>query len=313
MVSFYEYIQHVIDSNKVLKEKNLDKKKLNLKDLSGGVNKKFDPSMGRVITMKNNARSDYEKEDRVKKVLEENDYTPSFLKSLDKPYYYYFISFQNSLDDSDDVEELYGRERVDFRRVSIYENMNPSGYLYINQRQQLFSCIHQLMFIHFILFVNRIKHGDMHMKNIKWIKFHKNNKDFYSIKAFDFGHAEVNCGGIIGSRYTDINYLFKLKSQKKFLVGFFEGKSRLKDYISGENQNRIEKHFPLHHLLTNHQVPSLKKMHKNIAIDFLNREGDRLERNLRKIKDKDITNQYSCNLVLKEFAASSERVVGMLR
>ena len=75
----------------------------------------------------------------------------------------------------------------------------------------------------------------------------------------------------------------------------------------------MEKHFPLHHLLTNHQVPNLRKIHKNIAIDFLNREGDRLERNLREIKDKNITNEYSCNLVLKEFAASSERVVGILR
>lgn len=313
MASFYEYIKHVVDFNGMLKPKILDNRRLIFEDLSGGVNKKFDPSMGRVITMRNNARSDYTKEDSVKSVLENNCYTPSFLKGVDKSYYEYFISFQNSLDDSDVVIDLHGRERADFRKVSIYQNMNSSGYLYINERQQLFSCIHQLMFIHFILFVNRIKHGDMHMKNIKWIKFNKNNKDYFSIKAFDFGHAAVNCSGVVGSRYTDINYLFRLKSQKKSIIGYFEGRSRRQDYLGNRNPGRMEKHFPLHHFLTNHEVPSLRKRDKAEAIDILDREGVRLEQRLRRIENKDIGNRVTSERVLSEFAKASERLVDLLR
>ena len=50
----------------------------------------------------------------------------------------------------------------------------------INEKELLFSCIYQLLFIHFILFINRIKHGDMHMKNIKLMK--SSNQDHTFLK-----------------------------------------------------------------------------------------------------------------------------------
>ena len=91
----------------------------------------------------------------------------------------------------------------------------------------------------------------------------------------------INCSGSHGGqRYADIRYLFKQKSQKKSLlttntnnlriVGFFESYYRKKTYILGTDKDRMEKHFPLHHLLTRHNIQGLKKFKDVEAINFQN-------------------------------------------
>ncbi|KEI34884.1 hypothetical protein FRA_44c11810 [Francisella sp. W12-1067] len=325
MAAFEEYIYFIIKNQNNLTKKESNKvKSIDFKDLQGGVNKKFDPYRGYVITMKDSGRSDYDKESSVKNILNNSTYIPKFLaeRGIQKEYFNSFISFQNELDE--DVGELYGRQKEDFRKVSLYEDMITKGYNEIIERQQLFSCIHQLLFIHFILFINGIKHGDMHMKNIKWIKFNYGNQAFFNIKAFDFGHAILDCKGVYGGqRYADLDYLFKRSSQKKAcfttnkhnfrIVGFFEGISRKLDYSNETNQDRMEKHFPLHHLLTNHNVNNLRRFSKENAVKFLEIEGNFLEKNLRRINNKNINNQEACEAVLKEFISTSERIVNQLR
>ena len=84
-------------------------------------------------------------------------------------------------------------------------------------------------------------------------------------------------------------YLFTQESQKKALfstntdnlciVGVFESYSRKKAYISGVDKDRMEKHFPLHPLLTKHSVEGLKKLNNTEAINFLKIQGVLLEKN----------------------------------
>lgn len=56
--------------------------------------------------MKDNARSDYTKEYQVKRVLENSNYTPNFLKKYHKKYFDYFIYFQNELEKNDNIQNL---------------------------------------------------------------------------------------------------------------------------------------------------------------------------------------------------------------
>ena len=49
----------------------------------------------------------------------------------------------NKLDENYTIQNLFGRERKDFRRVSIYEGMTNDNYININEKELLFSCIHQ--------------------------------------------------------------------------------------------------------------------------------------------------------------------------
>lgn len=74
----------------------------------------------------------------------------------------------------------------------------------------------------------------------------------------------------------------------------------------------MEKHFPLHHLLTRHNIQGLKKFKDVEAINFLKFQGDLLENKLRKIDNKDTNNNNACEKVLTEFKTTSENIARSL-
>ena len=74
----------------------------------------------------------------------------------------------------------------------------------------------------------------------------------------------------------------------------------------------MEKHFPLHHLLTRNNIQDLKKFKDVEAIYFLKFQGDLLENKLRKIDNKDTNNNNACEKVLTEFKTTSENIAGSL-
>lgn len=325
---FEESIKNTLSNIRELERQTLHQARVSLRDLPGGANKKFNPQAGQTITTNKSARKDYINEDKARIKIRDFEYIPRFLSNSFIPggedrYIDAFFSYQHEIESKDihqshrsnmqqsnrsNMQQSYGRQIEDIRNVSMYKGMITAGYKQITSKEQLFSCIHQLIFIHFILFMNRIKHGDMHMKNIKWIKYNLDGVDYFNIRAFDFGHAVFDCHGRHGGqRYDDLHYLFKRTSQKLFLAGAWEGRRRLRDLARGAD--KMEKHYPLHSLILKHNVPNLHRHSERDVIYRLQREGELLEKSLRSIQNKSPNSHDDCSNVLHFFIRTAERIV----
>jgi hypothetical protein len=260
-------------------------------DAKGGVKKKFFPNQAIVVAGdKKTASGDYDKEDQV------FARAGGIVKDPNR-----YLSFQIELEDQDDDnaritifrdvnrEEGLGNIRKNqMRRVSVYGGFDDRGTRNNNQyyctlesfigsdqhnpsASELVSAIHQVIKIHEFLYLKKIKHGDMHMGNIKVIRVDEG----ILVKAFDFGKAKIKAPE---KNYTrdDLRYLILKKAigSSSGVVNHFETKSREK---RGEDHDRQLKHYPLHKitkfLIQHYDLPQVnnkeiftKNIHERIQL-----------------------------------------------
>ena len=234
---------------------------------NGGVHKAFDANRALVYAKTPSAMKDFSKEIQMKKALDSLELIQNGTKIRD-----IFFSFQNFVENINANTDRY-------RRVSIYnsENLNKTNYIpkqnqsdpslngyyqilkneikysfvfdtterYETLRNFVVQMIHQLVYIHYCMYIGEIQHVDLHMGNIKIII---DNNLFPIIKAFDFGKSKnVNSSN---DNLKDLNYFIS----RKAVSGLFETikRNKLREADSIEQM----KHYPLHRLsclLLNHQ------------------------------------------------------------
>jgi len=274
----------------------------------GGVKKKFFPDQAVVVAGDlKTAIGDYAKEDQVFNragggVLDPHRYL-SFQESLEG---------QQGRDQDEDTRRLQlfqetnaaddhsGIRRTQMRRVSVYGGFSDRGTRINNQyyctlenfvredrhaptQAELVSAIHQIVAIHSFLYLKRIKHGDMHMGNIKVIRVDQG----VLLKAFDFGKAKVKS---LEKNYTrdDLRYLLFKKAigSSSGVLNFFETKSRAN---RGEEHEKQLKHYPLHkiskYLIDNFDLPYGEAVESRKYMEYLDgriqRYGNQLMENLK--------------------------------
>jgi len=240
----------------------------------GGVKKKFFPRQGVVVAGdRNTATGDYRKEDDAyqRLVTETNQ---------DQESTFQYASFQKKMDQDDRgvndgrLRKFLATNRADskansvnlsqMRRVSIYGGIDPflAGQAtqyhttlerFVNdcliqgadpdqqpKECELISCIHQVIKIHEYLYLNKITHGDMHMGNIKVIRYDQG----VLLKAFDFGKAEIKSATKWKAQRSpsrdDLRYLI----EKTAVSGHIETFKR--NTWRKENDPSQLKHYPLH-------------------------------------------------------------------
>lgn len=121
------------------------------------------------------------------------------------------------------------------------------------QIQNLWSCLHQVIAIHRILYLKRMTHGDMHMGNIKVIVVNRGVDRGVICKAFDFGKYESS------SDYTrtDLRYLIDRTAVPRHLgnssIETNKRRARWEQERGNATIPRTQrtdwKHYPLHRII----------------------------------------------------------------
>ncbi|MCP4181152.1 MAG: hypothetical protein GY756_25585 [bacterium] len=212
----------------------------------GGKHKKFIKELGLVYATSNKGLLDFPKEDAFKESILQLSHDDNIL-----PGKIYF-SFQNELSKEElkDIEGPKQRHQPSrYRKVSIYEGNIHDLDKYILDlkkrcniqffflRKEIVRIVHQLVYIHYCMYMSRLMHGDLHMRNIK---FFKDNNGFPIIKAFDFGNSRVECNG--SDLFKDLKYF----CNRQAVSGGCETFRR--NYWRSDSSKQQGKHYPLHRL-----------------------------------------------------------------
>ncbi|SIO93972.1 hypothetical protein [Vibrio spartinae] len=297
--SEYEYVKNLV---KALSDK---------KGLPGGKHKAFDKSTGTVIPKTASGLADADREENCAKALK--DYNDDNL-----------FSFQSQVDETifNDIKKSLGGEARNLKhpsRVSMYKfdkcNINMLGYK--QETASLFDfitymkgleksathgsaleiseqMIHQIIYIHEMLYRAKVKHGDAHLNNYKVIATSLGPK----IKLFDFGKAEVDVTE--SNRYKDLKYLCSREAVSGSHETYWR---RVKGLWSESNK----KHFPLHRIIQAHKG---KSKYGDYSAD-IEAAGNTA---ISALKSNYKTNKNTTNDAVRDiFATLSDEIVNILK